>query len=255
MERSRRNLLRTWMPVGAGAVLGLGGLIASSRTPEARAQAGIGVPIPPGITVSGTGEVRVAPDEASVRLGVSRQRPRARDAQLEANTAAQAIHAAIGKLGIAPRDIQTSELNLNPVYAQNNTGGEPKIVAYQASNVVTVRLAKLDQVGPVIDVALPAGANRVDGVSFGLKSDTGPRSEALTRAVADARRKAETISKALGVLLGAVLDVQESSGGIPQPVPMYAMRAMGGAAEAATPVAPGELNLTAGVTIRFQVTN
>src|SRR5207253_878860 len=84
------------------------------------------------------------------------------------------------RLGVPAAQVQTAELNLSPVYAQGRPGGEsePRITGYQASNVVTVRLDKLDRVGPVIDAGLAAGANRLEGVGFGLRDDRQARAEA-----------------------------------------------------------------------------
>lgn len=212
--------------------------------------------LPPLLTVSGSGEVRVAPDEATVRLGVSRQAPTAQAAQEDVSTTAQAILTAVGRLGIKPEQIQTSQLTLFPVYAQQRPGGgdEPRVVAYRAANTVAVRLDRFNQTGPVIDAGLKAGANQLEGVQFQLRNDRAAREKALTDAVKEAQAKARTIADALGVKLSAVFDVQESGVGI-QPIPVFrgaeAMFARGDAA--ATPVSAGQVTVTAGVTVRYRI--
>src|SRR4051812_34908254 len=74
-------------------------------------------PPPPVIVVNGSAQVFVAPDEATVRLGIVRQSPNAQTAQEQANVVAQEILSAIAKVGIKPAQIQTARLVLSPVYA------------------------------------------------------------------------------------------------------------------------------------------
>jgi len=208
----------------------------------------------PVLTVSGEGETRVAPDEATVRLGVLAQAPSARVAQEEVNRVANAVLAAVRKLGVPAEQIQTSELNLNPVYAQSRGNeGEPHISGYQASNVVSILLRKLDQVGPVIDAGLGAGANRLDGVSFGLREDQGARAQALTEAVSAARSKAQALAQALKVRLVRILEVAE--GGVqvsPQPLMKSRVMMQAGMAES-TPVSAGQVGVNATVTVRWEI--
>jgi hypothetical protein len=209
----------------------------------------------PALTVSGDGEARVAPDEATVRLGVLAQAPTARAAQEQVSRTANAILDAVRKLGVTAEQIQTSDLSLNPVYAQNaNTTGEPRITGYQANNVVTIRLQKLDQVGPVIDAGLAAGANRLDGVMFGLRNDQAARGEALTAAVAAARAKAQALARALRVRLVQVLEVAEGGIQVSPPPYLKGRMMMESAAMAdATPVAAGQVGVSAEVTVRWEI--
>jgi uncharacterized protein len=213
-------------------------------------------PVVPVLSVQANGEARVAPDEATVRLGVLAQAPTARAAMDEANRSANAILDAIRKLGVKAEDIQTSELNLNPVYANEPTtrpGGEPRISGYQATNVVSVRLEKLDLVGPVVDAGLAAGANRLDGVIFGLRNDEAARSTALTRAAEAARIKAETLARALRVRLVEIVEVVE--GGVSVFTPMYkgTRMAMETSMAADTPVSAGQVGIDANITLRYRI--
>jgi len=224
----------------------------------ARAQAArpAAPPLPPVpmLTVSGEGEARVAPDEATVRLGVTAQAQTARAAQEQVNRTANALLEAVRKLGVPAEQIQTSDLSLNPLYAQNRPGetGEPRISGYQASNIVTVRLTKLDQVGPVIDAGLAAGANRLEGVMFGLRNDQAARAEALTTAVAAARSKAQALARALKVRLVRILEVAE--GGVQISPPPYRGRAMMQAAMSeSTPVSEGQVGVSATVMVRWEI--
>lgn len=209
----------------------------------------------PILSVQANGEARVAPDEATVRLGVLAQAPTARAAMDEANRSANAILDAIRKLGVKAEDIQTSELNLNPVYANEPEArsGEPRISGYQATNVVSVRLEKLDQVGPVVDAGLAAGANRLDGVMFGLRNDEAARSTALTRAAEAARIKAETLAKALRVRLVEIVEVVEGNVSVFTPMYKGARMAMESSMAADTPVSAGQVGIDANVTLRYRI--
>ncbi|MEA2563519.1 MAG: uncharacterized protein QOH06_5023 [Acidobacteriota bacterium] len=214
-----------------------------------------GSPVVPILSVQANGEARVAPDEATVRLGVLAQAPTARAAMDEANRSANAILDAIRKLGVKAEDIQTSDLNLNPLYANEPEmrNGEPRISGYQATNVVSVRLEKLDLVGPVVDAGLAAGANRLDGVMFGLRNDEAARSTALTRAAEAARIKAETLARALRVRLVEIVEVVE--GGVSVFTPMYkgTRMAMESSMAADTPVSAGQVGIDASLTLRYRI--
>src|SRR5438552_28288 len=143
------------------------------------------VPQPPVLVVTGNSEVMVTPDEASVRLGIVRQAPAAQTAQDQANAVAQQILSEIRKLGVMPEKIQTARLVLSPIYAPRSPESRdaPRIVAYNASNTVTVRLEDLSLAGPVIDAGLKAGANQLEGVQFGLRNELPSRQQALKQAV------------------------------------------------------------------------
>ena len=213
----------------------------------------------PVLTVSGSGEARVDPDLATVRLGVTAQAATARAAQEQVSRTAGAVLDAIRKLGIRDQDIQTSGLSLSPLYSQGRPGTEeesraPRITGYQANNSVTIRIEDLTKVGPVIDAGLGAGANTLDGVDFGLRNDEAARGQALADAAGKARAKAQTLAKALGLTLGNILEVAEGGVSVmPQPYPRYgrAMAEMSMAAD--TPVSAGQVGVQASVTIRYRI--
>jgi uncharacterized protein YggE len=206
----------------------------------------------PILTVSGSGTARVAPDEATVRLGVLAQAPTAREAQGQVNRSAQAVLDAIRKLGVAAERIQTTGLSLNPQYAQGR-GDSPRITGYQAANTVSVLLDDLAKVGPVIDAGLASGANNLDGVSFGLRDDAAAKAAALAGAVQSARTKAEALARALKVRLADILEVAEGGVSISPPPSPFRGRAVMADALMATPVSTGEVGVEASVTIRWRI--
>jgi len=215
-------------------------------------------PQPPDqIVVTGNAEVEAAPDIATVRLGVLHQSTSAKDAQDQANRTGLAILKAIGMLGVPSQQIQTSRLTIIPVYSQQrpNNNDAPRIVGYSASNMITVTLENLSQIGPVVDAGLDNGANQLEGVAFGLKNDGPSREQALRLAVAEAQGKAAAMASALSVKLGTPLEVSESgvsimpydkSGEI-QP------RVFAAQAISPTPVSTGQLTIRASVTIRYRI--
>jgi len=210
-------------------------------------------PGPPVLLVTGTAQVLAAPDQATVRLGIVRQSPNAQTAQEQVNAVAQEILTSIRRVGIPDQQIQTSRLILSPVYAPRTPDSRdaPKIVAYNATNSVAVRIDNLSLVGAVIDAGLKAGANQLEGVQFGLRNDLPAREQALKEAVNEARSKAEVMAGALNVNLVEVLEAIEGGVSI---VPASEGVVAGRLAFAAeTPVSPGQIQVNANITIRYRI--
>jgi len=199
----------------------------------------------PAIVVTGNGESKADPDMATVTVGVQAQNANAKAAQEQVNRVATAIRDAALKIVGDRKFLQTSNLSIYPQYGQNG-----RVTGYTASNTITVRVEDLTKVGDVVDAATSNGANRIDGIGFGLKNPKSARAESLKDAVADARSKAEAIASAMGVTLGAPLEVIE--GGYNVPMPMARM-GMADAMEmkAGAPVEAGQLSVGSSVTIRY----
>jgi uncharacterized protein YggE len=209
----------------------------------------------PSLSVTGTAEVHSSPDQAVIRLGVAQESPTAQEAQQKASSVAQAILAGMRQLGIASKDIQTSQLTLYPVYsgeaAEPMRTGRPRIVGYRASNLVSITVTKMDQVGLVVDAGLKAGSNQVEGISFGLQDDTAVRQQALAQAAAQAQEKADTIAKALGLRITGVQEVTE--GGVSIVPAMARTEMMLARRDSGTPVSPGEVTVSASLTVKYQI--
>ena len=203
------------------------------------------------ITVTGEGRVDQAPDMATVSLGVTTEGATAAEA-LGANSAEIAkVLERLGSAGIAPRDVQTTGLSVNPNWRNNSSGEAPKISGFIANNGVTVRVRALDGLGAVLDAAVQDGANQLNGVEFGLQEPRPAQDEARRRAVADARARAELLAEAAGVKLGAIRSISEAMGA-PMPMPAFRMAAEA-VAGAPVPVAAGEVATTANVTIVWEI--
>lgn len=203
----------------------------------------------PQISVTGEGQVEAAPDLATIMLGVTTEAKGAAEA-LAANSAAMAaVVENLKAAGIAPRDIQTTGLALNPVWESYRSDGRQRIDRFQATNGVTVRVRTIERTGAVLDAAVKDGANTLNGLSFGVAEPRPLMDEARARAVADARRRAELLATAAGVRLGRVLTIAEAGGG-GAPVPMFRAEA---AMSEAPPVEGGELAIRAMVTVTWEL--
>ncbi|BEV00679.1 SIMPL domain-containing protein [Novosphingobium olei] len=213
------------------------------------------------LTVSADGRSTRSPDLATFNAGVTTQAKTASAALAENAGKMNAVITALKKAGIADRDIQTSNLSVNPVYGQpkrladGTTEGDPVIIAYQATNQVQVRQRKLDQYGKVIDTLVNAGANQVNGPSFELEDSDGAMDEARIAAMKKARARADLYAKAAGLRVVRVLTINESGGWSPQPVLFARAEKMMDAAPPAppSPVAAGELEMRANVTVTYEL--
>jgi hypothetical protein len=205
---------------------------------------------PPSITVTGSGEVRAAPDRADVTAGVVSEASSAAEAVRANSAAMQSVLSALDELGIPKKQVQTQGFSVAPVYEEHSgMRGAPRIAGYRVSNQVSVEVQGVERVGAVLDRLVAAGANELGGVAFSMGEPTPLLDEARRRAVADARRKAELYAAAAGARLGKLLRLDEAAGGVP--IPMFRRGMM--AAEAAVPVAPGELALEASVTVTYAI--
>lgn len=206
------------------------------------------------ITVIGEGHVREAPDIARTTLGVEARAPSAVAATREAATRMSAVIAALRRLGVEERDIQTSAFSIRS--ERFNTppqpAGSPPVltpITYVASNSVSVTMRATARVGEILDAAVSAGANEVWGVSFAHSNADALRTRARALAVVDARARAEGLARAAGVSLGEVISIDQ--------VGVHAFgRAMGQGSIALreaemTPIETGELTITDRVQVIF----
>ncbi len=202
----------------------------------------------PALNLSAYGEVKVAPDMATITFGVMTEATTAQAAMNQNAVRMQEVFAALSRAGIADRDIQTSGLNLSPQYAYVNNQ-PPRLRGYQASNRVTVVIKDLTRVGETADAVVSAGVNQIDGIAFGLQDPKAAEDQARVLAVRALQDKARLYAQALGVTLGPIRSLNEGGGYTPQPpMPMYEMRVQATSADASTPVAGGQLAVRIDIT-------
>jgi uncharacterized protein YggE len=203
------------------------------------------------LTVSAEGQSTRTPDIASFTAGVASTGRTAGEAMTGNAAAMTRVIAALRTAGVAERDIQTSNVSLNPTYADNaRQDGPPRITGYQASNSVAVRARDLKRMGSVIDALVGAGANDINGPSFGLDQPAAAQDEARLAAMRSARARAELYAKAAGLKVLRILAISESTAYAPRPMMAMAMRAK---TADITPIAAGEVDSTVTVNVQFEL--
>ena len=200
------------------------------------------------ITMTGHGEIKAAPDTATINAGVTSNAATAA-AALSANSARMTqVFDALRKLGIPDRDIQTAGFSVSPQYTNGDNNNPRRLTGYMVSNDVNVRLQDVTRTGAVLDTLVGAGANQMNGIGFEIANPAPVLEKARIQAVADARARAATYAQAAGVTLGPIVSISEG-GGETAPRPMFRMMAMA----APTPIAPGEQSVTADVTVVWEI--
>src|SRR5262249_9727633 len=156
------------------------------------------------IEVSGSSQVQAAPDLATLEIAIETHAATADHAAgLNGALAEKVRNALTAKLG-DKGTMWTGGYSLTPEYTEP-PGGKPLVSGYRAQNSITVRTGELALVGPLIDGAIEAGANRVDSLNYSLSEDSKARVEAITKATRDAQTQASALAAALGVKLGPVI--------------------------------------------------
>jgi len=205
------------------------------------------------VLVSGDSIVRAQPDTAILTISVVSQAKRALEAQQDNANKSDAVVRSLKSAAGAGAEVKTSGYSLQPMRVYKE-GQPPSITGYEARNSVTVIVADLTKVGPVIDAAAQAGANDVSGISFTLRKDRPARDQALAEATREAAGKARVIAQALGGRVVRIVEVQEEGTNRPRPVyEMDQMQSMRVGVAAATPIEVGSLDITSRVQLIAEV--
>jgi uncharacterized protein YggE len=141
-------------------------------------------------------------------------------------------------------ELQTQQVSLYP-----RTDEQGKVTGYTAQNTVSAK-AKIAGAGALVDAAVGAGANTVDGPSLDVSDRDGLYRQALQKAVENARAKAQALAEAGGFGVGPVSIVVEQSGGAQ---PVFAATPVAKTADSSTPVEPGTQDVTADVSVVFRI--
>jgi len=200
------------------------------------------------IYVSGSGSDSDTANQATVTLGVYTEAVTASEAIQENAELMNAVIDAIIEEGIPEDKIKTVSYSVNPNY-----DWERKMtVGYRVTNMVQVEIDEIGKVGDVLDAATGAGANNVQGISFGLNEESaaGLQTTAYENALNDARGKANLIAGTLGLKITGVLSVSESVYYPYTPMRAYAESDMAGA-PAPTPILEGTLSVSVSVQVAF----
>ena len=203
------------------------------------------------LNISAQAEASRVPDVASLSAGVVTQAVDGNTAMRDNAVQMDKVMAAIKAAGIAERDIRTSGINLGPQYRYTDNEA-PKIIGYQASNTVSLKVRDISTLGKVLDSLAAQGANQINGPSFEIDQPEPVYDEARVAALKKAQARAETYAKSLGLRVRRIVSIAEGSGGGFHPVPMMAM-ARSAKAEMDTAISPGETTLSVNLDVVFEL--
>lgn len=252
MSHITKFAIPTLLAASTLVVVAIVAVMAQASAPQsANAQT---TPTPPRTTigVSGTGRVNVTPDTAIASIGVEITAPTLAEATKQGNEKMTAVLNAIKAQGVDAKDIQTTSYNVFPITNNPKEGESPTVTAYRVSNIVTVKIRKIADVGKVLDAALEAGANSINSVFFTVNDPTKAQDDARTLAVKDAMAKAQTLATAAGVKVGKLVAISELSGGV---IPLFRDGFQSAPAQAggAGPVETGSTEISVTVEMHFEI--
>ena len=230
------------------ATISVGG-IASAQDPTRAPEA-------PRLYLTGKATLEAPPDFAAVSIGVSNKAATTGAAIDQTSASAAKIVESARTFGIAPRDVQTSSLSLQPAYRTVRDGNgnvEQRPDGYTASNTVTIRVRDLGRLGEFLRTVVDGGANRIGGVEFGLADPSRLEREAIAAAVKDARAQADTIATAAGIRLGRIEQIRYGASQTASPMPRRTYRSVAPAAAPPVPVEAGSLDVSAEVEMVFAI--
>jgi uncharacterized protein YggE len=236
---------------GMAAVAGPAGVAraaagAQPGTPDAVASA-----LPGSIRVIGHGSVPLAPDAATVTVGVDVSAPALSEAQAEASATMEAILEAIAAQGIPDEDVQTATFSVNPIREFDPQTGVPgDVTSFQVTNTVNVKVSDISTLGELLDAVVAAGANNIWGVTFFTSEPGEAATEARSLAIEDAQTKAQELADAAGLTLGRILAISESVASVG---PIYDLQQAGGGRAGDVPIAPGTNAVTAAIEVLFEL--
>lgn len=202
------------------------------------------------IVTSATGEAQFVPDRAAVYVGVETRAATAAAAARDNAQRQRAIIDAVVATGVSREQISTENYSVAPNTRYDQATQRSSVVGYIVSNVVRVEVRRIDQVGTVLDAALAKGANQINSLDFFASNSDSARHAAIAQGVARARADAETLARAGGGSLGALVELSTGDAG---PRPMYRLDVRNAMAAAApTPIEPGQQRVQVTVNARWR---
>jgi uncharacterized protein len=164
------------------------------------------------ISLSATGAVKTAPDKVDISTGVTSQADTAKAALAKNTEAMSQVVAALKADGIDPKDIQTSNFSVSPLYEDRKENRSPKIIGYQVTNSVRITVHDIGKLGAILDKVVSLGANDVGSVEFGVDEPEALQDKARQLAMQNAIANAKLYAEAAGVKLGKILTINEDQG-------------------------------------------
>jgi len=204
------------------------------------------------LDISATGDVTRVPDVAIITAGVVTRAMTAGSALQQNATRMDRVIAALKRAGVEDRDIQTSNISLNPEYTYANNQ-PPKINGYSASNQLTIKFRDIANSGKILDALVAEGANQINGPNLTIDKPEAALDEARAKAVAAARARADLYARSLGMRVVRVVALSESGGNYPAPPPMPMMMRAEAAQAADTKIVPGEQKLSVTLSVTYEL--
>lgn len=205
----------------------------------------------PVIVTTGEGLVKMAPDRVWVNIAAESRAKSPREAQRANADAMKAVLDKLKALGLPADAIRTSGYDLQPQFDYAN--GRQSLREYLARNSIEVRVDEVARAGEVLDAAVGSGATSVSGVRFDLKDRSAAEREALKKAVADARGRADAAAAGAGMRVDRVVRIEEQRVMVPEPRPVMMTRQSMVADAAGPPMSPGELEIRVMVTMTSSI--
>jgi uncharacterized protein YggE len=202
------------------------------------------------VTANGQAVLRAVPDEATLTLGVEIRDPDLAVARDRAGDIVAAFLEASRGLDIPENDVATLGVRTQPDYEVNRQTGERRLRGYVVTRDMSVRLVKLEMLGPLIEAATSTGLNRIEPARLTSSRRAELERKALEEAVVDARRRAEAAAGALQARVGRVRNIDAAPPRI-QPI-VRRVEAMA-ADNAGGGWQPGEIDIPADVTVVFDL--
>jgi hypothetical protein len=204
------------------------------------------------LDINATGEVTRVPDLAVITAGVVTRSATAGGAIQQAATRMGRVRDALRQAGIADRDIQTSNISLEPQYTYANNQ-PPKLNGYAATNQLSIRFRDIENTGKILDALVAQGANQINGPNLTIDKPEAALDEARAKAVAAGQARADLYAHSLGMRVVRLVSVNESGGSypVPPPMPMYARAEAAQAAD--TKLDAGEQKLQINVAMTFEL--
>lgn len=203
------------------------------------------------LDINATGEVTRVPDVAIISAGVVTRSTTATAALQENADRMERVRAALKRAGIADKDIQTSNISLNPEYRYENNQ-PPQLTGYTATNQVSIRFRDIRNSGKILDALVSQGANQINGPNLTIDHPESALDEARAKAATNGRARAELYARALGMRVVRLLSVSES-GGYSSPPPMPVMMEARAMDSVQTKIDPGEQKLQVSLAMTFEL--
>jgi uncharacterized protein YggE len=198
MRSLTQALAASALLVAAALVMARPGMAADDKTAERF------------VSVSASGSVSAVPDLATISAGVLTEGDTARDALSRNNIAMARLIDGLKAAGIATKDIQTTNLNVEPRYAQPKEGRAATVSGYRVSNQVRITVRDIKKLGDLLDQAITLGANQMNRIAYEVSNAETLKDEARKLAMENARRRAQLYATAAGAQLGPVLRISEN---------------------------------------------